>query len=127
MLRKYFSLSLALILLQITTGSAFSSTRAEKDVQRRAQVKAQVARHGTGEQASIRVKLMDGMMLKGFIEEAGADNFILRESETWAPKTIAYSDVSKIKDKEASTCQKILFVWALLGVASLVLFRGNTD
>jgi hypothetical protein len=127
MVRKYLSVFLVLILLHITTGSAFSSTRAEKDVQRREEVQAQVAKHGTGEKARIRVKMMDGKTLKGFIEEAGADSFVLRESATWAPTTIAYSDVSKIKDKEASTCQKVLFVWALLGVASLVLFRGNTD
>lgn len=127
MIRKYLSVFLALILLQITTGSAFSSTRAEKDVQRRGQVKAQVAKHGTGEKARIRVKMMDGKTLKGFIEEAGADRFVLRESEALTPRTIAYSDVSRIKDKEPSTFQKIFFVWALLAVASLVLSRGNTD
>ena len=127
MIRKYLSASLVLILLQITTSPSFSSTRADKDVKRREQLKAQVAKHGTGEKARIRVKMMDGTTLKGFIEEAGADSFVLRESETWTPNTIAYSDVSKIRDKEASTCQKVLFVWALLGVASVVLFRGNTD
>jgi hypothetical protein len=127
MLRKYLSVFLALILLQITTGSAFSSTRAEKDDQRRAQVKAEVSKHGTGEKARIRVKMIDGKTLKGFIEEAGADSFLLRESETGGPRTIAYSDVSKIKDKEASRFQKILFVWALLAVASLVVSRGNTN
>ena len=125
MLRKYLSVFLALILLQITTGSAFSGTRAEKDDQRRGEVKAEVAKHGTGEKARIRVKMMDGKTLKGFIEEAGADSFLLREPETAVPRTIAYSDVSKIKDKEASRFQKILFVWALLAVASLVLTRGN--
>jgi len=127
MVRKYLSGLLVLILLQISIGSAFSSTRAEKDFQRREQAKAQVARHGVGEKARIRVKMMDGQTLKGFIEEAGADNFVLRESKMQAPRTIAYSDVSKIKDKEPSTCQKILFVWALLAVASLVMTRGNTD
>ena len=127
MLRKYLSAFLVLILLQITASSSFSSTRAEKEVKRRDQLKAQIAKHGTGEKARIRVKMMDGKTLKGFIEEAGADSFILREPNTWTPNTIAYSDVSKIRDKEASTCQKVLFVWALLGVASLVLFRGNTD
>jgi len=127
MVRKYLSVFLVLNLLQFTTSSALSSTRAEKDVQRREQVKAQVAKHGTGEKARIRVTMTDGGTLKGFIEEAGAASFVLRESETWAPRTIAYTDVSKIRDKEASTCQKILFAWALLGVASLVIFRGNKD
>lgn len=127
MVRKYLSGFLVLILLQISIGSAFSSTRADKDSQRREQAKAQVAKHGVGEKARIRVKMMDGQTLKGFIEEAGADNFVLRESKTQAPRTIAYSDVSKIKDKGASTCQKIIFVWALLAVVSLVLNRGITD
>lgn len=127
MVRKPLSVFLVLILLQFTTSWTFPGTRVEKDVQRREQVKAQVGRQGTGEKARIRVKMTDGRTLKGFIEEAGAESFVLRESETWTPQTIAYSDVSKIRDKEASTCQKILFVWALLGVASLVLFRGNTD
>src|SRR5438046_2519006 len=99
MVRKYLSVILVLNLLQLTTSSALSSTRAEKDAQRGEQVKAQVAKHGTGEKARIRVTMTDGRALKGFIEEAGAASFVLRESETLAPRTIAYSDVSKIRDK----------------------------
>jgi hypothetical protein len=96
MVRKYLSVFLVHILLHITNGSAFCSTRAEKDVQRREDVKAQVAKHVTGEKARIRVKMMDGKTLRGFIEEAGADSFVLRESATWAPTTIAYSDALEL-------------------------------
>ncbi|HSB12312.1 MAG TPA: hypothetical protein VLM38_22690 [Blastocatellia bacterium] len=127
MLRKYLSFTLAIILLQITAGLALSSTKAEKDAARLARVKAEVAKRGTGEKARIRVKMLDGTTIKGFIEQAGADNFVLRESETFAPKTIAYIEVAKIAGKEWSTSQKILFGLAVLAVVSVVLFPHNTD
>jgi len=127
MLKKYLSCALAIILLQITAGSALSSTKAEKDAARLANVKAEIAKRGTGEKARIRVKMLDGTTIKGFIEEAGADNFVLRQSETFAPKTIAYIEVAKISGKEWSASQKILFGLGVLAVLSVVLFPHNTD
>lgn len=123
---KFLSAIIALIIAHITTSSAFPSTRTEKDVKRRAQIKEQVVKRGTGEKSRIRVKMLDGKTLKGFIEEAGAEAFVLRESGNWKPQTIPYADVAQIKDKEASASQKILFTLVILTIAGAILSRGNS-
>jgi hypothetical protein len=125
MLRKYLSLALAIILLQFSASSAFSSTKAEKDTKTLAQVKADISKHGTGEKASVRVKMKDGQTLKGLLEQAGPDDFALRESEASTPRTIAYADVYKVTGKGPSTFVKVLFWFGVASVVALVASGGN--
>lgn len=126
MLRKYLSFALAIILLQITAGSAFSSTKAEKDAARLANVKAEVANRGTGKKAQIRVKMLDGRTLKGFIKESGSDDFVLQESNGSFARAIAYVDVSKIQGKEVPKYQKFFFWWGVLTVAAYFASGRNS-
>ena len=125
MLRKYLSLALAIILLQFSASSAFSSTKAEKDTKTLAQVKADISKHGTGAKASVRVKMKDGQTLKGFIEQVGSDDFVLRESETSTPRTIAYANVSNVTGKGPSTFVKVLFWVGVVAVVGFVATGGN--
>ena len=123
---KSLSASVAIILLlQLTVSSAFSSTKAEKDAQRLAQVKAEIAKRGTDLRAPIRIKMLNGATLKGVTEDFGPEGFLFREAGAGTPRVIAYSDVAEVKGKEPSTCQKVAFWWGVLAVVSLVASRGN--
>ena len=59
-------------------------------------VKIKVARLGVGEKAKATVFLKDGTKQKGYIAQAGDDDFVLRHRKTDAPTTIRYADVAKV-------------------------------
>jgi propanediol dehydratase small subunit len=127
MFKRSISISVAIILLQFSLASASSRTKAEKDAQQVAHVKAEVAKRGTGEKAQVTVKTANGKTLKGFINEAGVDSFVVMESTTCLPVTVAYAEVAKIGGKAWSASQKILFALGVLAVVSVVLFPHGKD
>jgi hypothetical protein len=125
MFQKYLSIALAIILLQVSSSSAYGTTKDDKDATRLAQAKAEISKHGTGEKAYVKVKMKAGQTLKGFIEQAGADDFVLRESETATSKTIAYATVSKVTGKGPSTGLKVLFWFGVAMVVGFVASHAN--
>jgi len=127
MRRRYISFALLIAVMQVATGSIYSATKPEQAAARLARVKAEVAKRGTGEKARIRIKTAGGERIEGFIQKSEDDSFVLMESKTCQPMTIAYSAVAGVEGKQWSTSQKILFVWISLAVVSIVLFPNGKD
>lgn len=109
MLRKCTSLVLAGLLISITicVRSGDASSKEDKQTQLAARVKADVAKRGVGEKAGVTVKLRDKTEVKGYVYQAGEDNFVVRNPKTAEDTTVAYRDVTAVKGKGLSKGAKI--------------------
>ena len=129
MLKKFLALALACGLVCVASGTrAFAATQADRDAETVANVKAQIARAGTGEAARVTVWLKDGTARKGYVSEKREADFMLRDPKTDAPTTIAYADAARVEiNRGHSTFRKyaigtgvtlgLIFTIALLEVA----------
>ena len=71
-------------------------------------IKAKVAKIGVGEKAKATVHLKDGTKRKGYIGQAGNEDFVLRDRKTDEPTTYRYSDISKVdSNKGHSTARNL--------------------
>ncbi len=83
------------------------------------EIKAKIAKLGTGKKAKAQIKLRTGEKIKGFVDSAGDDSFAFTERDTKQTKTIAYADVVEVKKSGGlSTGAKIAIG---LGIGVVVL------
>jgi hypothetical protein len=68
MFRKFVSLALVGLLLNLTFYST-ATANTEQDAKFAEQVKANIAKLGTGKDAKVEIKLKDGTKLKGYVSE----------------------------------------------------------
>ena len=96
MLRKYFVLALAALLLQFLCVSPVSAaSKTEK-------VKAGIMKLGVGQDARVEVKLQNKTKLTGYVTEATADSFVITD-KTGATTTVPYNDVNRVRGHNLST------------------------
>ena len=100
MLRKYFILALAAILLQFLCAHPVSAaSKTEK-------VKAGIMKLGVGQDARVEVKLQNKTKLTGYVTEATADSFVITD-KTGTTTTVSYNDVQQVRGHNLSTGAKI--------------------
>ena len=106
MLKKICRVVLAALLLQSVAVPALAKSAAEKEARRAEKVRTQLAKLGTGKGARVRLELRDKTKLEGYINEAGAESFVVTDS---AGKTtaVAYPQVRKAQGNNLSTGAKI--------------------
>lgn len=93
------------------------SNAAEMSVDR---VKAKVAKLGVGSKAKATVILKDGTKKKGYIGQAGSDDFVLRDRDTDSPTTILYNDVSKVESNKGHSTARNLAIGIGIGAGALL-------
>ena len=92
-------LSLVLIyVLVFTAAPVLAGSSPDKQAQTGEQIKAKVARLGVGKKARARIRLKNGTKLKGYIEQAGENEFVLKDTDTNAPVQLLYTDVARVED-----------------------------
>ncbi|HET6862770.1 MAG TPA: hypothetical protein VFH91_06970, partial [Pyrinomonadaceae bacterium] len=82
-------------------------------------VKSKVAKLGVGEKAKATVILKNGTKVKGYIGQAGNDDFVLRNRKTDSPTTIRYSDVSKVESNRGHSTARNIAIGVGIGVGAL--------
>src|SRR5580765_3850189 len=70
------------------------------------EVKTKVAKLGTGAKAKATVWLADGRKVKGYISQAGDDDFVMRDRKTNAATTVRYTDVVKFERNNGHSTAK---------------------
>ncbi len=124
MIKKCLSVALLGLMLLFTNlqlvNAQMSASNNAADVEK---IKANVTKRGTGEKARVKVKMLNGTKMKGFISQAGADSFTLSDSKTKETSTLAYSDVAQVKGTGLSTTSKIL-IGVGVGVAITAVVIG---
>lgn len=122
MLKKHLTLLLtALLLPHVFAAPAFAAPQGETQDQRTAQVKASVARRGTGKRSRVTVKLRDGTKLKGYISQAGEDSFAITDEKAGQASTVAYHDVVQIKGRGGLSTASKIGIGVAIGVAVFIV------
>ena len=83
-------------------------------------IKAKVAKLGVGEKAKATVILKDGTKKKGYIGQAGSDDFVLRDRKTDAPTTIRYTDVAKVENNKGHSTARNLGLGIGIGAGAFL-------
>ncbi len=84
-----------------------NSSEQSKKASQTTQVKAGIARLGSGISTRVRVKLYDKTKYNGYITEIGEDYFIVADAVTGATAPIKYHEVKGIKGSNLPTGAKI--------------------
>lgn len=108
MIKKYLSLMVICSLaFGVNTGFVTAQTVTTNNLSQVEKVKANILKRGTGSKEKVKVKMLNGTEMEGFISQAGENSFTLTNSKTNQTVTLAYSDVSKVKGNGLSTGAKI--------------------
>ena len=132
MFKTLLSLVLVGLLVHGASAAPLLAAHSNAEVQAVEKVKQKVAKIGTGSKARATVWKKDGAKIKGFISDAGTDDFTVRNRDTGQPTTILYADVAKVDDNRGhSTVKNVLIgvgigAGALLGIL-LIVFASLDD
>jgi preprotein translocase subunit SecF len=83
-------------------------------------VKIKIAKLGVGAKAKATIRLKDGSKSKGYIAQAGEDNFVIRDRQTDAPTTIRYSDVAKVEENRGHSTARNIAIGVGIGVGAFL-------
>jgi hypothetical protein len=122
-LSKYLSLALVVLLLNVLLATPAlgrpqsSSTTQNQDVEK---IRIKVARLGVGEKARATVHLKDGTKIKGYIAQAGSDDFVIRDRKTNEARTIAYQDAVKVDSNRGHSLARNLAIGIAIGAGAII-------
>lgn len=120
-----FKSSLSISLISVMLWPLFALTVAaqtplEKEATRLAEIKAAIAKLGTGPNARIRVKLRDKTKLAGYVSRTDETTFVIADAKTAAPTTVPYADVYEAKGKNTPLGVKIAVTAGIVAGAFLL-------
>lgn len=84
-----------------------------------AKTRTKLQKRGTGEKSQVRVRLVNGAEVKGYVSKIEESSFTVTDKKTGQTTTVPYSDVRKIQGPATSKGAKIALV--AVGVAVVVL------
>jgi hypothetical protein len=84
------------------------------------QVKIKVAKLGIGEKAKATVVLKDGTKTKGYLAQAGTEDFVLRDRKTDTPRTIRYEEVVKVESNKGHSTARNIAIGVAIGVGAFL-------
>ena len=117
-MKSYFTGLLASLLLLAAISQPVAAKQG--DVNPVEKVKAKVAKLGVGEKAKATVILKDGTKKKGYIGQAGDDDFVLRDRKTDSPTTIRYTDVTKVESNKGHSTARNLALGIGIGAGAFL-------
>ncbi len=122
MLKTCLNYSLALLmLLGVVAPFATAQTKTGQKRLTTEEAKIKVARTGTGSKAKATVWTADGTKVKGYIAQAGENDFVIRDRKTDAPTTVRYADVVKYDRNQGHSTAKWVTIGVVAGVGAFVL------
>ena len=107
----------ALLLLAPAAQTFGAGQKADKQTTPIEKVKIQVAKVGVGEKARATITTKDGAKIKGYVSQAGDDDFVMRDRKTSSPTTIRYADVAKVERNQGHSVAKIVLIAIGAGTA----------
>ena len=97
---------------------AYANAQEDARAHNARKVKEEIMKLGTGEAARVELTLRDGTKLKGYIREAGEENFVVIDAKTGAATAVTYPQVKQIKGNNLSSGVKIgIKLAAVVGIA----------
>jgi len=131
MMRKTLAYLLSVLLLVAVCQVAGAQQKTGNQTTSVEQIKISVAKLGTGAKARGTITLNSGAKVKGYVAQAGDEDFVIRDRKTDAPTTIRYADVAKVQaDKGHSRARNLglgiaIGAGAFLGILLIAFSRLN--
>jgi len=119
-MRTYVTCLLATILFVTGTSMPLVAQQTGSHGTTVEQIKAKVAKIGVGEKAKATVILKDGAKKKGYIGQAGDNDFVLRDRKTDSPTTINYRDVAKVESNKGHSTARNLGIGIGIGAGAFL-------
>ncbi len=107
-------ISCLLTLLLMLAPLAQVAAQSQKNLER---AKKNVAKLGVGSKAKAVITLNDDTKVKGYVDSAGDDDFVIRDSKTDSPTTVRYADVKIVEDNRHNAKMTRLLIG--IGAASV--------
>jgi hypothetical protein len=124
MFRTFLSLVLIALLSQSLNAAPLAAAavkpQGNADAQTVEKIRLKVAKIGIGDKAKITVRIKDGRKIKGFITQAGANDFTVRDRQTGDPTLIVYSDVNKVEDNRGHSSLRNILIGVGVGAGALL-------
>ena len=117
MFKKITVLSLMLLMFNSIGIGFILAQQNDKSFKQMEEIKAKVAKFGTGEKAKVKVELNDQTKLKGYISTIEADSFAIIEKTSGKINKIEYAQVKKVGRDGISLGSKIAIVAGAAGAA----------
>ena len=119
-MKQYLTCILVSLLLLVTISLPVAAQQGDAAATTVEKIKIKVAKLGVGEKAKATVILKDGTKTKGYIAQAGNDDFVLRDRKTDAPTTIRYLDVAKVESNRGHSTARNLAIGIGIGAGALI-------
>jgi hypothetical protein len=118
MMKTYLTYLLASALLLATISLPVAAQ--QSNMQTVEIIRIKVAKLGVGAKAKATVTLKDGTKSKGYIAQAGDEDFVLRDRKTDAPATIRYVEVSKVESNRGHSTARNLAIGIGIGAGAFL-------
>ena len=122
--KQYLSFVLAgLLVFSGGYAPVFAQTKSVDNEGNVGKIKAEVLKRSTGEKKPVRVKMLNGSKLKGYISGTAEDSFTLVYSETQQSTEIAYRDVKQVEGRGLPGGAKIGIIVGAVAAGVLVVLN----
>ena len=121
MFRKILSLLMVVLLGQVLSAVPALAAQTSDEAQAIEKIRLKVAKQGVGDNARVTAKLKNGTKVKGFISQAGANDFTVRDRKTGEPTVIPYSDVVKLENNSGHSTLRNVLIGVGVGVGAVLL------
>lgn len=119
-------LLLSLLVLLCTFAQPLAAQQGDRQEMTLEQVKIKIAKLGVGDKAKATIRLKDGAKTKGYIAQAGDDDFVLRDRKTNTPTTIRYADVARVEANRGHSTARNIAIGVGIGVGALLAIIAIT-
>jgi len=123
-MKTYLTCLLASVILLATVPLAVVAQQGDVQATTVEKVKIKIAKVGVGAKAKATVILKDGTKIKGYVAQAGDDDFVLRDRKTDAATTIRYTDVAKVESNRGHSTARNIGIGVTVGVAAVLAVLG---
>lgn len=124
MLKKYFTILLAgFLIFNVGSVALVAQTQSDNTNANAAKIKAAVLKRGASEKKRVRVKLLNGSKLDGYITQTGEDSFTFLYSKTRQTGVVAYRDVKHVEGRGLAGGAKIGIIVGAAVAATLIALR----
>lgn len=120
MLRTLLSYLISSLLLVGAVSQPIAAQQGNRQAATVEEIRIAVAKLGVGAKAKATIRLKDGTKTKGYIAQAGEDNFVMRDRKTDAPTTIRYTDVSKVEENRGHSTARNVAIGVGVGVGAVI-------
>ena len=124
MLKTHMSLLVAVVLLFSAVPQSAVARQSGSQAPTVETIKSKIARIGVGAKAKATIRLKNGTKVKGYVAQAGEDDFVMRDRKTDAPTTILYADVLKVEDNKGHSTARNIAIGVAVGVGAVLAVIG---